>query len=106
MTVRLREPVLAVLSGAAGLAIAVIDSRPGWDDTGITAGLLAVAAFVVTVVAGRRPWLWALLVGVWTPLAEIPSAGGAGSLLALAIAGMGAYAGYGLVRLFVRPAEG
>lgn len=106
MTGRFREPVLAVLAVAAGLAIAVLDSRPGWDDSGITAALLALAAFVVAAVSGRRPWLWALLVGVWTPLLEIPSTGATGSLLALAIAAIGAFAGYGLVSLLVRPAEG
>jgi hypothetical protein len=106
MTGRFREPVLAVLAVAAGLAIAVLDSRPGWDDSGITAALLALAAFVVAAVSGRRPWLWALLVGVWTPLAEMPSSGATGSLLALAIAAIGAFAGFGLVRLLVRPAEG
>jgi hypothetical protein len=103
---RLREPVLAALAAAAGLAIAILDSRPGWDDTAISAVLLVVAAFVVTAVAGHRPWLWALLVGVWTPLLEIPTTGATGSLLALAIASVGAFAGYGLARLLVRPAEG
>jgi len=43
-----------------GLLIALLDSRPGWDDTGITAGVL----FCVTVLLGaampRRAWVWAL----------------------------------------------
>ena len=106
MTARVREPALGVIAVAAGLAIAVLDSRPGWDDTGITAVLLALTAFAVAAAAGRRPWLWALLVGAWTPLLEILASGATGSLLALAIAAVGAFAGYGLARLLVRPAEG
>lgn len=106
MTARLREPVLAVLSVAAGIATAALDSRPGWDDTGITVALLFVSAFAVAAASGRRPWLWAVLVGVWTPLLEIPSTGATGSLAALAIAALGAFAGYGFVRLLNRPAEG
>ena len=38
------ERFCIVLAVAAGLAIAAADSSPGWDSTGITAGLLLVAA--------------------------------------------------------------
>jgi hypothetical protein len=105
MTARLREPALAVLSVAAGLAIAVLDSRPGWDDTGVTAILLLAGAFVAALASGRRPWLWALLVGAWTPLVEIGT-GTTGSLLALAFAAGGAFAGYWLARVPGHPARG
>jgi hypothetical protein len=102
--VRFREPFLAVLAVAAGSAIAVVDSRPGWDDTGVSVVLLAFASFGIAAAAGRRPWLWALLVGAWTPLLEIPAQGGSGPLAALVVATLGAYAGYGASRLLVRPA--
>jgi len=99
MTAGRREIVLAAAAVAAGLAIALLDSRPGWDDAGITAVLLFATAFSVAAVARRRPWLWALLVGGWTPLLEVTTMGAAGSLIALVIAALGAGAGYGLTRL-------
>jgi hypothetical protein len=46
-----------------------------------------------------RPWLWALAVGAWIPIYEIPSTRNYGSLLALVMAFVGAYAGTGLRKL-------
>ncbi len=101
-----REPAALLLAIGAGVAIAVLDSRPGWDDTGITAVLLLLASFVSAALSGRRPWLWALLVGVWVPVVEIPGTGQPGSLGALLFAAIGAFAGYGLARLVLAPTEG
>jgi hypothetical protein len=78
---------------AMGIAIAYIDSRPSWDDAGIT----ALAIFVTCAVCGAlwptRPWLCALAVGAWIPLFGIATAGNFGSLLVLVFAFPGAYAG-------------
>ena len=89
-----RTAGLIAAAVAVGLAIAWFDSRPGWDDTGITAAALFLASFSFAAAAGRRPWLWAVLVGIWTPLLEIGSTGQPGSLLALAFAAAGAAAGH------------
>ena len=97
--VRIRELVLVSVAALAGIGIAWIDTRPSWDDSGVTAGLLALAAFVIAAAAGRRPWLWALLVGAWTPAFEIPASGRPDSLAALLVAAMGALTGWGLARL-------
>lgn len=86
-----------VLSIGIGLAIAYVDSQPNWDDAGITATMLLLLAALVSGVSARRPWLWAILIGAWIPLLEIPSAGWAG-LAALGVAAIGATAGYLLVR--------
>ncbi|HSS36136.1 MAG TPA: hypothetical protein VLR93_07655 [Patescibacteria group bacterium] len=97
MNARFVSPRTAGLIAAAagvGLAIAWFDSRPGWDDTGITAAALFLASFSFAATAGRRPWLWAMLVGIWTPLVEIGLTGQAGSLIALAFAAAGAAAGH------------
>ena len=99
MLVRRRQPIASVLAIGAGLAIAVLDSRPGWDDTGITAALLVLAAFASAAISGRRPWLWALLVGGWVPLVETLGSGQASALLALLFAAGGALAGYSLARV-------
>ena len=82
------------LAVVGGLAIGFVDSRPGWDDTGITAGLLILAAGAAAIVSGRRPWLWALLLGAGTPLLEIPTGGSLASLAALVLAAVGALAGW------------
>lgn len=91
---RIRRAILIALAVAAGLAIAVADSSPGWDSTGITAGLLLLAAGAVAAIAGDRPWLWALLVGAPVPLLEIRDAGSSGAILALGFAACGAAIGW------------
>jgi hypothetical protein len=79
---------LAILSG---LVIAWLDSREGWDDTGISAGLLLLTCGIFTAVRPAYPWLWALAVGAWIPIVGIISSQNYGSLLALAVAFLGAY---------------
>ena len=74
---------MAATAFAIGLAIGWNDSRPTWDDTGVTAGLLVLAAAVFGVVSPARWWLWALLVGVGTPIFEIAGAAGTASLAVL-----------------------
>jgi hypothetical protein len=96
--------LLAIIATALGLAIALVDARPTWDDTGIRAGVLLVTAFIVSALAGRRPWLWALLVGVWVPAITAVNGGDPAAVLALAFAVLGAYAGYASSRLRRRAA--
>ncbi len=75
---------------AAGLAIAWVDTRPGWDDTGMTAGALAIAAAAGSL-ARIPPWLATALVVVPILAAELP--GGTGALLAIPFALAGAHVG-------------
>lgn len=89
----------AAISITAGLAVAWMDSRPGYDDTAITAVSLALAAAAATVIAGRRPWLWAIATGIWVPLAELRDLANSGPLLALAFAAVGAAAGRAITAL-------
>jgi hypothetical protein len=100
----MRTWLLAITAAALGIAIAVVDARPTWDDTGITAGVVLLAAFIVAAIAGRRPWLWGLLVGVWVPVLTILNGGDPAAILALGFALAGAYAGYATSRLWRRPA--
>ncbi|HKN66501.1 MAG TPA: hypothetical protein VJW73_09505 [Gemmatimonadaceae bacterium] len=86
---------------AAGVAIALVDSQPSWDDTGVTAGALLILAFILGALAPRRPWIIALAVGVWIPIFGILARGNYGSLLALAVAVAGAYAGALLRRVML-----
>jgi hypothetical protein len=93
---------LLPLAVCLGFLIAYVDSRPNWDDTGITAGALLVSCAVLGALAPDRPWLWALAVGVWIPLFGIASSRNFGSLLALVFALVGAYAGMGARKVFER----
>lgn len=86
---------IIVLLGAAlvvGLSITWLDSRPAWDDTGITAGLIVLASAAFGAARPRWAWLWALAIGAWIPLLGVFNHNYA-ALLALAIALCGAYAG-------------
>lgn len=89
---------LVVLAVVAGLAIAFVDSSPGWDSTGITAGALVSGAGGAAFLGRDRPWLWALLIGLPTPVVEISGGASTGSLLALVFAGIGAAIGWTLAR--------
>ena len=64
------QKILLALAILTGLFIAFVDSRPTWDDTGITAGALLLSSGLFTLLGYRRPWLIALAIGLWTPLYE------------------------------------
>lgn len=89
-----RELAFVPIALLIGLAIAYVDSRPAWDDTGITAGALLLGAGVTAAASGRRPLFWALLVGVWTPIVEITVHGQPASLAAIVFAVVGAMGGF------------
>ena len=105
---RHRERIGIGLGVALGLVLAFIDSRPGFDATGITAVLLVAAGLVAVLVAGPTLALagppilataaWTALVGLWIVIVERST----GSLLALVFAAIGAGAGV----LFLRRRSG
>jgi hypothetical protein len=101
-----REPamfkILLPVAVCLGLLIAYVDSRPKWDDTGITAGAILVTSGVFGLLAPSRPWLWALAVGAWIPLYAIASTRNFSSLLVFIFAFAGAYAGMGARKAFER----
>lgn len=100
---RLMDAALLVVALSLGLAIAWVDSRPHWDDTGITAASLLLSGGALGLIGPRRPWRWGLAVGAWVPLALIlrmPTLGSvAGGLVILAIPMAGAYAGMAVRRI-------
>ena len=104
----LMQKILLALAVLTGLFIAFVDSRPTWDDTGITAGAMLLSSGLLTLLGYRRPWLIALAIGLWTPLYEtylsrnfrLPGAI-LFPLLVLLIPTIGAYAGWA-VRLGIR----
>lgn len=103
---RVLSRVLFAVAVSLGLAIAYVDSRPTWDDTGITAFSMLLSAALLGLVGPRRPWLWALAIGVWIPLHQIARtptlATVAGGSLILAFPAVGAFAGMYCRRAFAR----
>lgn len=89
----MRWKFLVPLALILGLLIALVDSSPGWDDTGVTAATVFVCCGLLGAVHPARPWLWALAVGVWIPTLGVIQDWNYASLLALAFALSGAYAG-------------
>jgi hypothetical protein len=96
------QKMLVVVALGLGLAIAYVDSRPNWDDTVVTAVAILVSCGLLGAMGPKLPWLWALAVGLWIPLCGIVRAQNYGSLLALAVAFAGAYAGMALRRVSAR----
>lgn len=94
-----RDALLSVTAAAIGLTIGYVDSRPTWDDAGITVSLLLLTSAMVTGLSGRRPWLWALLIGAGVPVFETFGRGGPASLVALLVAAVGSAIGYALARV-------
>ena len=88
-----REKILLACALVVGAGVTWVDSRPSWDDTGVTVGVILLATFVLGVFGPRRPWLWGLAVGAGIPLVEIPASGNFGAVAALAFALAGAYTG-------------
>ena len=102
------QKMLFSLAVLMGILIAFVDSRPTWDDTGITAGMMLLSSGLFTLLGHRRPWLIALAVGLWTPLYETYLSGNFRlpgvillPLFILLITFVGAYAGWA-VRLGIR----
>jgi hypothetical protein len=87
------------LAMISGMVLAWVDSRPTWDDTGVTAGAALLVSAALGYVAPRHGWRTALAVGSWIPLYAIASAGHYAALLALAFTGAGTYMGIAARRL-------
>ena len=82
---------LAALALLAGGVIAWVDSRPGRDDTGVTAGAVFLVAGV-NAASGVPAWVAGLAAA--GPLLGVSlAAGHAGALLAVVPAAVGAVAG-------------
>src|SRR4051812_25006185 len=85
--------LLVPLAVVVGAAIAYVDSRPTWDDTGISVAALAISAACFGALDPRRAWLWAVLIGCWIPMLDVTLHQNIGSILAVPVAFLGAYSG-------------
>ena len=103
MTRRAAWATLLGIALAAGALVAWIDTRPGRDDPGVTAGRLFLAAGVLGISWPRRAWVWALAVGGWIPARSIARHHSYAMLLALLITLTGAYLGVAARRALFPP---
>jgi hypothetical protein len=76
-----------------GFLIGWTDSGPTWDDTGITVSAIFGTALVAGILMRRYAWVWALAIGVGTPILNIVRHNSYESLVALPFAFAGAYVG-------------
>ena len=97
------ETLLLIAGAVLGGAIAYVDSRPTWDDTGITVLALFAAGAVLGLIRPKRAWKWGLAVGIWLPLVEILLTRNYLLALVLLIPLAGAYGG-ALAHKVLRPA--
>jgi hypothetical protein len=98
----MKNRLLTVAAVVIGVAIAYMDSRPHWDDAGITAGLMVISAGLLGLIAPQRPWLWALAIGIWIPahaMVQHPEPKALAMLVILAFPFAGAYAGMAMRRM-------
>ena len=86
--------ITAALSLAIGCAIGFVDSRPAWNDTGITAGAVFLASLGVSAARPRSAWLAGLLIGVPVFAFNVALHGGFASAIAVVIGLAGAGSGY------------
>jgi hypothetical protein len=94
----LKEMLVLAVALLIGLAIAFVDSRPSWHDKGISAFALPAAGVLIGLMVRRRPWLYALALGIWIPLWGILANGNFGAALVLPIPFAGVYLGWWLRR--------
>ena len=92
--------ILSVLFACVfGIAIAWIDSQANWDDSGISAFMVLLVSMLAGYLAKQKPWLIALVVGIWIPIYGIISVQNFGSLLALLPGFIGAYTGWWIEKI-------
>jgi hypothetical protein len=89
----MRWKFLMPLALVLGLLMALVDSSPNWDDTGITAAAVFGSRGIIGALPPRRVWQWALARGFWILAFGIALHQNYESWAALAVALVGAYAG-------------
>jgi hypothetical protein len=88
-----RPPLVPPVIGLIlGTGIGYVDSRPTWDDTGITVGAVFVSAAMLATIWPRSGWLAGLAVGLPVLAFDVALHGnyGAAAAVVLALAGAGA----------------
>lgn len=92
----MQRTILIPLALILGLLIALVDSSPGYDATGLTAFTLFLCCGLLGAAHPGRPWQWALAVGLWIPVLTVALKHNdpAAMTLPLVFTFAGAYAGH------------
>ena len=104
MTKRPDLPVAPLVALLLGVGIGWVDSRPAWDDTGITAVAVFVCAFAAAAGDPRWAWLSGLAVGLPVLALDAVLRGGYGAVAAVGIGLVAAGLGY-LAGRFLRSVD-
>ncbi|MEI7523734.1 MAG: hypothetical protein WCJ95_05370 [Mariniphaga sp.] len=89
-----KTPIILLFATAfSGIALAWIDSRPNWDDTGISVLMILVVSTLFGYFSPQKPWITALAVSGWIPVYGIVTTQNFGSLLAIIPGFAGAFLG-------------
>jgi hypothetical protein len=103
---KLKFSLLFIIAFAFGLLIGWVDTRPTWDDAGITAAAIIIVTAPLGAIMPSRAWVWALTVGGCVLLLNTVLAGVNNRvMLALLISFIGAYAGVLIRRIIVSPGK-
>jgi len=94
MTLRRSAALAPAVGLLLGAGIGYVDSRPTWDDTGITVGAVVLCGFVTAAISPRWAWLSGLAVGLPVLAFNAVLHGGYASAAAVGIGLVGAGAGY------------
>ena len=86
--------IVPAIGFLVGLSIGYIDSRPTWDDAGITAGAVFLAAAVLAAARPRVFWLTGLAVGIPVLGMNVVLHSSYGSAIAIGISLVGSVVGY------------
>ena len=95
----MRTLIVVAVGLVTGLGIGYIDSRPTWDDTGITVAAVALVALALGAARPGAFWLAGLAVGVPVLAMDVLLHSNYGAALAVVIALVAAAAGAALGRL-------
>jgi hypothetical protein len=89
----LRTVIVSAVALLAGLGMAYVDSRPTWDDTGITAGAVLLVALVLGAAQPSAFWISGVAIGLPILAMNAVLHSNYGAALAVAVALVGAGAG-------------
>lgn len=92
--IRWSMPYTLVLGSLMGIAIGYIDSRPGWDDTGVTATVVFLGSALLGAVRPGSAMLAGLGVGIPVLLFNVSMGRGYGAMFAVGVALLGAALGW------------
>lgn len=95
-TSKRRGPALIAIAiaTAIGILIGWADTRPAWDDTGVTAGALLLAALVLSWIRPGSAFPIAAALGLPAPLMHAITHRSPGSIFAVALSTAGAAIGH------------